>query len=272
MDWTLVLTTLFGVVGGSTITVGILKWIGRIASDQMKIISQKKANEDIEQLKANISINNELIKTSLSAFATESGYSQEKRLNAIENLWEDILNTREFFAPLSTFYSVILPDEYHNPGLADKFNISEVNYESLNQMLETQNGIEKYRPYLGEYIWGLYSTYKSFVGRISFLFLTQYYNNSLKPWYNDVHVKKVVKEVLDQEKHENYKYTNIHSLQKVLVEFEHKILKEFDLIISGKSALDTNLEQATKLIGVASELNTNGVDMKQTENATKSFS
>ena len=247
---------------GSAVTFGVIKWTGNLVSKKFIIKWQKNSNQEIEKLKAESNIRNDLLKTTLDSFSSGNTYVQEKKIDSIEELWKSTLYIKEKISPLITFYGVLLPEEYNQASIekGENFKIDKISYSTIIEMSKEIDSIEKLRPFLGEYIWSLYHLYFSFIGRVMFLFRKQCDENNIKPWYTDDHLKEIAMEIskdtiaIDLEQ--------IDGFQFVLNIFQHKLIKEIDDLISGKKALNSNMEEARRLMLFSRELETEIYDGK----------
>jgi hypothetical protein len=170
------------------ILTAIITWTSTRIDEKLSYKWKHEYGKELELIKSKISSEHELYKSSLSQISSGYQFSQERRIKAIEVMWEYIVKLREFISPLHTFYSVLLPDEYDNVILknTNTFGLENISDESINKVLSEMNEkINLQRPFLGENLWGLFFTYRAFICRSAFLFLKGRENHIIQPWYID---------------------------------------------------------------------------------------
>jgi hypothetical protein len=91
-------------------------------------------------------------------------------LEAVEALWNRVLDVRRACNLAIFFYSIIQPNEYNdlftNPKMQKNF--AELTYESTLKKISDHGDIEKCRPLLGETLWYLFHLYSAILGRITY--------------------------------------------------------------------------------------------------------
>jgi hypothetical protein len=214
----------------------------------------------IENLKSELSISQSILSNSLINQTEGIKVTHEKRLNAIDFVWEDILKLEDFIRPLNYFDPITLANEVEKINkikseLPESFQetISEA-FESLqsDKMLITatvhKKEIEKLRPYIGEKIWLLRFFYFAFLGRIVHLYETDYNKGlNLKHWMKDKLVLENLKTILSNEEIEFIYETEYGGINRGINMFKQKILKEISEITSGISIGKSSLENAVLL-------------------------
>ncbi|MCA1011466.1 hypothetical protein [Halobacillus halophilus] len=238
-----------GAIGA--VVIGILNWISKPLNNFLKIRWKHTAEKGIAKDKSYDDKAIEIIKSSLGNLNTGVSISHEKRLDSVDKLWSSVLEIRDYSSPLILFYTIFLPDEYNEVAKKhDKsLGLDTLTDESTNTVLNTIE-IEACRPYLGEYIWGLYKSYITFTGRLIFLYLKQERESSIKSWNNDNQIKKIVMKIMDIDE----KNIEIVYIQDFITIFEQKILLELERVISGQHTIGNNIEEGKKLIEIAEKM------------------
>jgi len=235
--------------GGSIVLIGLIKWFSKLTNDRFKIKWQHESQHNIEDFKAEVSRNTEFLKASLASLANEHSTAQERRLIAVENLWECIIQIRKYNSSIVNFYSILLPREYvtvlHEKK--DIFGIEHISEGTLNDLNINIDYIEKHRPFLGGDLWNLFFLYRAFMIRMCYLFIKGRKNVDIKPWYEDNHLVDIAKFILGN-KLESIEVSSISSLQNILGLFEQKIIMEMEKVISGKSASEISFNQALNIL------------------------
>ena len=108
-------------------------------------------------------------------FATGAiGESQKitiaRKLEAVDLIWGTILQARENVPAVMGFLDVMTVDEYETACDHPYFKtlVGELSVEKLAAMLKDNIGsIERTRPYVGDYLWSLFSVYQVLVMRVA---------------------------------------------------------------------------------------------------------
>lgn len=111
----------------------------------------------------------------------------EKIIDAIETLWRNVLEVRNFAGQFTYFQSILLPDEYGDAisgkakGIIPHISRQEFNKQVANLLSQ----VETVRPFVGESIWALYSTYQAFAMRQILKIQDGLEKNKLYEWDRD---------------------------------------------------------------------------------------
>ena len=250
-----IIETILASLGGvAVVAVGVLPWVSKLVQDRINLKWKQNYQKEIELIKANLNTNQEIIKATLSSYSTGHHYAQERRLKSIEALWESILKIRAYLSPLTTFYSVFLPDEYttilekeHYNHLINMFSEEEVLKFSLSI-----EDIESQRPFIGEYMWGLFFAYRAFMLRMAMLFNTGVKKNDIQEWKNDTHLITILKTSIGEDEFNKLDLNVSINILYAIGLFEQKILIEMNRNITGETASESNLQQAKRIIELTS--------------------
>lgn len=102
----------------------------------------------IESLKGDIHKSNEIMKSSLNTFSQGYNQAQEKRLSAIEEMWDNVLKIREYSSKIVTFYTFLLPEEYNDEsGFHTSLKMHLPSDEELMYFVSSMDELEMKRPY-----------------------------------------------------------------------------------------------------------------------------
>jgi hypothetical protein len=214
-------------------------------STRLKASIEHEYNQKLETYKAQLTTEHELavlkIQTALAreaafhaaahaSFAEGQKASMERKLNGVDRLWSWIRQFRTGLPEVLTFLDVLTTDEYKaakdNPAFQK--HSSRLTSDNLAAMLTTT--IEDVRPYVGEYLWALFFSYRAIMGRI--LFLLQLARTDAD---NAVLTEQEVQAF------DGLEFMKVMWLQERL---ESKILAATQKIISGETFGAESLEQA----------------------------
>jgi hypothetical protein len=243
---------------------GIVSFFGwlmkkRIAVGIENSIKSKYDNK-IENLKSELSISQSILTNSLANQTEGIKVTHEKRLKAIDFIWEDILKLQEFIQPLNYFDPITLGSEIERINKI-KSDLPEEFKETISQafkdlksdkMLITatvhKKEIEKLRPYIGEKLWLLRYFYFAFIGRIVHLYENDYNKGlNLKHWMKDEFLKKNLENILSNDEIKFIYQSENGGIDRGINMFKQKILKEISEITSGISIGKSSLENAILL-------------------------
>lgn len=255
------ISTIITSLGGSAVLSGTIlaliqtrmtkRWDHRY-NQQLEEIKTKHQN-NLEIIKSKLQSNQEIIKTSISNLASNNQKLLEKQLIAVDDIWKSMLELRDFSQGTVMFYSVFLPTEYHKVLQTGNkiWKINRLDQVDINEFLASH--CEHHRPYIGEYIWGLFGLYRGFVLRVQYLFDNGYLTNEVKPWFNDEHLIEMARSCLGAEQFEEIDFTKLGSLNESLSKMEQKILFEIDKLITGENFAQKNIQEAKKIMNIVNE-------------------
>lgn len=269
--------------GWSAIIIGISVYLGYRIADKMKIKWNAEANENLEKLRAEITQEQSVFKIILDSYSKEFQFTQSNRIKAIEKLWDKILIIRELAEDIFFYYRYD-PDKdsisVHNNEIAKqktaKFvkssngkRIGEISVDEVNEMTlgcvsyhktmkeikKHEKEVEKYRPFLGEYLWMLFNTYTSLIGHVTFIVEKIKNGQDNLNWQKDERLCKIIENVFNDDEKNNIHSTNIDSFKTTTEILERKILYEIAIITSGELAANNNFGKAVKIQQLLDELN-----------------
>ncbi|SHG95842.1 hypothetical protein SAMN04488068_1982 [Hydrocarboniphaga daqingensis] len=213
------------------------------------------------QLRAESEKNVLLLKTSVEAeaerlrFATSTiGHSQriaiEKRLAALDTLWDGVLATRQNIPTVMTFIDILTVDEYvtmkDHPNF--KAMVGELSPEKMAAMFNDNVGSrERIRPYVGEYTWALVTTYQAVILRIAFLVQMGREDTKKLNWHLDSGIQQLLRSALTASDLSAFEATKIGKVGWIQRTFESKVLAAIDIVISGQTFGEEALRQAQNM-------------------------
>jgi hypothetical protein len=188
MDLANFLITFLSSAGASTVLAGVLvflsrNWLSERLRHSIKHEYDLKLTHLNNELKAESEKNVILLKTSIereaekirlanASISQTQKLSIERKLSAIETLWEGVLAARKNIPVVMGFIDILTEDEYSSMKNHRDFQamVGELSTEKITQMYEDNVGSrERVRPYVGEYTWALVSTYQSIILRTALL-------------------------------------------------------------------------------------------------------
>lgn len=240
-----IISTLFGFFGGFVKDY----YLARIKGQQ---------NSELEALKADFNRDHAVFIAAIESFSSGQQVSINKRLNAIEIMWDTMQKHRSLVSKAIAFYDTLLPEEYDSEMSRTIINDFVRNYTDIScEANSLRDVVKKHRPFLGELLWNLFLVYDIFLGRLSILISvnqpwTRTSDGKILPWFHDQFMIDLLKPVTEIEKSQEKKFVGSqeiypHMASWVLFTLEQKILLEADKVISGKDVSDATIQQIKRI-------------------------
>lgn len=260
------LLTLLSSAGVSAALAGVLvflsrNWLSERLRHSIKHEYDLKLTHINNELKAESEKNAILLKTSIEREAEKVrlanasiGQTQklsiERKLSAIETLWDGVLAARKNIPVVMGFIDILTEDEYSSMKNHRDFQamVGELSTEKITQMYEDNVGSrERVRPYVGEYTWALVSTYQAIILRTALLIQMGQKDSEKLNWHLDPGVRQLLNSALSEAEVAEFDQTRIGKVNWIQRRFEFKILAAMQVVISGEQFGDEALRQAMKM-------------------------
>jgi hypothetical protein len=233
-------------------TLGANSLISRMVLE--KVLSKWRRDEQsmIEVVKSALTSDRVLLESSIKGFQTGIDTSQPKRLEAIEQLWGEVLRLRGAFSQPLFFCSVFLPEEYESM-MRDRRDlialISVFDEKAIGEQAALSSDLERTRPYLGETLWLQFFIYRAFLCRITFVLSTGVKEGRLGDWRTDRGIKQILANVLPSDILENIfeKAAFVVAANQTVSSLEGLMLREISLIVSGRRSASESFENAKQM-------------------------
>jgi hypothetical protein len=247
-------------VTSAAVTSGILfsllkEWI----STRLKASIQHEYERKLEAYKAQLQTEQELailnIKTTVareaafhaaahSSFAEGQRASMQRKLNGVDQIWGSVLHLRDNLPPIITFIDVLTVDEHRrikdNPRFRELTNgLSDEKIIAL-----VPQTAEEVRPYVGEYMWMLFFSYRAILLRILVLLRFGRDDADKIEWYKDTATRGLIEAVLTPEELRHFDAAMFGKVSWLRQRLESKILAAAHKVISGETFGTESLQQA----------------------------
>ncbi len=222
-------------------------------SESFKAELKTKHEVAMEQLRAVQSL------ASLALMEIHKGVA-ERQLQAIETLWRAILKVTDTAPWMVAMTDMTLKEHYAEmiKGLTSADPNSSLSRENLGKYFDQINKLgqsaDEVRPFSGETLYSLVFTYRAVVGGIALSLVPELQENGVKPWYDDPHIRDVLKRVFDESDMAEFDAFSVNRYSWLRLKIESKFLEAASKIVSGRQAADQGFEQAEELIAAASKL------------------
>lgn len=224
--------------------------------------SQLKAENEVSFLELKSSIEREaaLHAVSHASFSEGQKAAMERKLNAVDKLWGKIINLRSNLPLVLTYIEQLTVDEYKEAKNHPSFQAMSGD-SSLEKIASTidkeEEPIESVRPYIGEYMWAIFSSYQAIMDRLLVL-LNLGRNDAEKiEWYKDPRTRQVIEAVLTKKELEEFDSRKFGKVTWIQRQLESKILSATSKVISGEAFGEESLKQAKLIQQLAIQLQDN---------------
>ena len=245
---------LFG--GVPTITSGLIAGIWYLISKKVILHWTSNENQKLEEFKSQLNKNSNLLTDILNSQSNAYFLAQEKRLVAVEKIWEATLKIKnEFPSAIILMYTILTEKEIR--GILNDFEPKRVipnqirNFsaeEYTNKMISDSLNLDQYRIYLDTQIWTCFFVYRAFCGRIAYWVDKGIKNGEIKPWQEDKATKEILGLLFKPNELDTLVKSNTN-LQFCLDSIEFKLLNEITELTTGKKYSELYVNQFIKWNG-----------------------
>jgi hypothetical protein len=131
----------------------------------------------------------------------------------------------------------------------------ELNYEKIGKIaIEMDSGIEKIRPYIGEYLWAIFYAYRAITLRTLLLMHLGVNQVEKLNWHEDGGIRSLIASVLTKKQVEHFDDQEFGKFKLLTNSLETMMLKAMHKIISGEEFSNEMLSQAETISRKAHEL------------------
>jgi|WetSurMetagenome_2_1015567.scaffolds.fasta_scaffold375020_2 hypothetical protein len=195
------------ILGGfGVILTGLSIFISRIVFQKMVNNWQHKHNIEILELKGIINQNNGLSSNLINLYGNSYQKILEKRLEASQIYWNNILRLRALIpSPIALANQILLEEEMtfeilneNKLKLADQIRNLQKE-EILTELSGYYTKMNEYRIYISDNLWLLFYTYLAFVGREIRLFTEGVEKKDITHWRQDTTLHKMLQNVISKD-------------------------------------------------------------------------
>lgn len=209
-----------------------------------------KADSQIEMFKATIGREADKIRFATSAVGEGNKAVVARKLDAVEALWKGALSARQNVPLVMGFIDILSVEDYMSMADNPDFKklVGELSKEKISEMYRDNSGsIERFRPYVGEYLWAIFSANQAFVTRVVLLMQMGAKDPDKLNWHLDGGIRQLLVAVLTSDELKDFDSIRVGKVGWVLERFEAKILKAMQKVISGEAFGDEALRQAQNI-------------------------
>ncbi len=253
---------MFATILTSLASSGILVWVFKEwLSTRLRTSIQHEYDRKLESLKADLSREAAFHAAAHSSFAEGQKAAMERKLAAIDRLWQSLIRFRASLPPILGFMDILTVDEYKGARNHPTFRQLTGEMSSDKIIAMSAHGAEDVRPFVGEYIWSLFFSYRAILLRVALLVTWGRDDAEKIEWFKDEATRQVIQAVLTPEEmtaFDNLQFQKIFWLQRQL---EGKILAAMHKIISGEDFVPKSIEQISVIQSRLAQLESKNREM-----------
>ena len=209
----------------------------------------------------------QLQSSAFSSFAAAQQASMNRRLDAAETLWNDLLSFRSSLPPVFDYLDILTEDEFpeamsppRGQELFDQLSEEEVRSLIASHGIRGDMGqqldysLERVRPYVSEYLWSIFLAYKKIMFRIWLSmawFKTEGGDHIF--WYRDRYTRSFIESVLTPDELADFDQARFGKISELRFKLEQKIVDELRRMVSGETSGSDSLQQARQYQQLARE-------------------
>lgn len=204
MNWDVALkivSAAIGAVGGAgLLVVALSSWLGKVWANRILENDRQKYANQLESLKTtNENYINSLSLTH-SAYLENSKAFTEKRIMAIQVLWEEMIRLRDERPSPIIWLDILMPSEYEHFKTNPKLQYAEksVDFESIAEVMKSNADLV--RPFLDDRAYQLYWSYRALTARLCH-FIQRIYSVGAtgETWREDDGIAKILATALTED-------------------------------------------------------------------------
>lgn len=206
----------------------------------------------------------------LVAYARDSAaYGQravmERRLDAIQQLWNSLLSLNEDLPPVVDYIDLLTRDEYKQRDYrgSGRRLLSDLTMESIEdlsarhgQVSGSAGGLkdgkidystERVRPLVGEYMWSLFASYRVLALRVLFLVHQSKEDKNVVVWYEDSNIREILAALLDQRETDEFDELTGRRFFWIRDRVRHKLVLAMQKTMSGETLGEQAIHHAMSI-------------------------
>lgn len=216
---------------------------------KLSVIDNKlKLQSDLQmtQLKAAIEKESEKIRFAAASMSESQKIIIVRRLDGLDVIWKNVIDTRMQLPGVLTLLDHI-PIELYNDVTSNRDFISlanDLSIEKINQIFSLTAGpLELQRPYVGEYLWMLFQSYRSFLLQICLKIEFAKKEKTIPIWHQDPMLLQFIQSSMEEDEYIEMQAMTTGKMGWIQRKYESKILSAISVIMSGREFGEEALQQ-----------------------------
>ncbi|WKL44779.1 hypothetical protein [Flavobacterium sp. ZE23DGlu08] len=246
-NWTIV--KLLG--GTAVILTSCFLFLSKGISAKIEKAITHSYDKKVLNIKGEIDKNNSILNSTIENYFSSSQKILDKRILAYELVWNSILEIRKKIpSGVLLIHQIMLDSELEDVNAFDKLDknlkIGPLlrSYDSGVEVLKMVSDDEflKYKPYLSDFTYKLFFTYRSLLGRVTHSFLYSYSKGEIYQWKKDKNLKQILNITLTNEELDYIFKIKVDSLTNIIDLIEYKILQDFRNSLNIKESTNDSID------------------------------
>ena len=244
-----------GLGGIAAVVVWIARWLATRWAQRLHLAWQHEYDTQLEELRAEMSAREAALGAALSSGAAAHLAAQGRRMEALQELWQSVVDLRERCATALLPYMLFLPEEYAT-ALHDSRFIRMIEglkeQDVLDIGTDVAASVERLRPFLGQRLWMFFWIYRAFAGRLAWKLVKGREHGRILAWDENLqgkrdHLPALLSLALSDDEISRVSDAPLRAPGLAMDFLEQKMLEEADHLISGRLASRVTAEEWQRL-------------------------
>lgn len=201
-------------------------------------------------LKAEVERLSERLRQSAHALSEVQKATIERRLLAVEEVWAATLTAQNALPTAFVFLDVLLDKEYpgaiSNPKTGPDLKAIDA-FQIIGKAQAKNESVLKRRPFVGNYLWVLYSTYQSTLFRMIYLVSQCEETPEKLLWFSDSLIRKHIQAALGDAMLKEFDSLTISRVSWVRNQFTKAVLDAMESLVAGHEYGEATIRQARRM-------------------------
>lgn len=232
--------------------VVIMTLLYRSIQTKIKQSGQHVYDKKIEELRGEITQNNETLNAAVQSYFASSEKLLDKKVEACSTLWQSTLSIKDMFpSDIYLIYQIYTNEEFENSGAFDMISrapltggyLSTHNIDNtVKPILNLSKSLSSYKPYLSDTSYRLFSVLQGATARILDQFISHYEISKIYNWKKDKALVNLLNIALEDDELKYIIELNLASLRAVMDTIEYKILQEIRASLNIKHSTEDTIK------------------------------
>lgn len=229
------------------------KWIGK----RLEASIQHEYDKGLVAFKREIDRDAEKLRLASAAFGEVQKATVTKRLEAVEATWKTILELQAAVPASFVYLDVLTDSEYLTARSHKNIGPALASIDADKVVTEASDRAQQLavlRPFIGEYLWVLFSVYQSTLLRMVYLVGRSKSEPRKILWYEDKNILRNIELALGEPALAEFQSLSLSRVSWVHDHFTRKILSTMEHVVAGREFGEAAMKQAEVM---ESQLRTN---------------
>ncbi|EJN39135.1 hypothetical protein PMI38_01368 [Pseudomonas sp. GM84] len=218
--------------------------------EQLRSELKSQGDASLAVLRSEMERQADKLKIASASFSEVQKATISKKIEAVDAVWGGVIKSRASFPSDISITDILTNEELRGFYTDSRMYKYSSQVHSIDELAFFNVGLESVqlmRPHLGEYIWALYATYRSILGRSIYLVKRGRNEEDKLVWFEDFNIQRLVESAFGSEKLVEFQRLNGGRYQWLHNQFDTLLFKAIDTLLTGKSFGDAALRQAQEM-------------------------